>query len=39
MTGSIRKIRQYRTMAGALLFIAGAVALMGIITAETLYPG
>jgi hypothetical membrane protein len=26
-------------MAGAMLFIAAAIALMGIITAETLYPG
>jgi hypothetical membrane protein len=29
----------YRNVAGALLFLAGLVALMGIITAETLYPG
>jgi hypothetical membrane protein len=26
-------------MAGAMLFITGAIALIGIITAETLYPG
>jgi hypothetical membrane protein len=26
-------------MAGAMLFVAGAIALKGIITAETLYPG
>ena len=28
----------YRKAAGALLFLAGAVVLMGIITAEALYP-
>jgi hypothetical membrane protein len=28
----------YRKVAGALLFLAGAVVLMGIITAEALYP-
>ncbi len=29
----------YQTLAGALLFIAGVVVLMGIITAEATYPG
>jgi len=31
--------KRYENIAGALLFIAGALAFMGIITAETLYPG
>ncbi|WP_255335349.1 DUF998 domain-containing protein [Methanosarcina sp. KYL-1] len=30
---------QYRNIAGALLFITGVLAFLGIITAETLYPG
>jgi hypothetical membrane protein len=30
---------QYQNIAGALLFVVGALAFMGIITAETLYPG
>jgi len=30
---------QYQNIAGALLFIAGVVIFLGIITAETLYPG
>ncbi len=30
---------RYLATAGALLFIAGVVLLMGILTAETLYPG
>lgn len=30
---------QYQNIAGALLFLAGALAFLGIITAEALYPG
>jgi len=30
---------QYQNAAGALLFIVGVLAFLGIITAETLYPG
>lgn len=30
---------QYQKVAGALLFIVGVLAFLGIITAETLYPG
>lgn len=30
---------RHQNLAGALLFTAGVVALMGIITAETFYPG
>ncbi len=30
---------RYENIAGALLFIAGVLAFLGIITAETLYPG
>ncbi len=30
---------QYRNIAGALLFLTGMLAFLGIITAETLYPG
>lgn len=31
--------KRYENFAGALLFIAGVLAFLGIITAETLYPG
>ncbi len=36
LTGSLR--RHYPVIAGALLFAAGVIAFMGIITAEALYP-
>lgn len=36
---SPRTHRRYTAAAGALLVLAGAVALMGIISAEALYPG
>ncbi len=39
MTDKLRTCEQYRNIAGALLFIAGVVIFLGIITAETLYPG
>lgn len=35
---SVSRFR-YQSIAGALLFAVGALAFMGIITAETLYPG
>lgn len=38
MTDEQKSRIQYLNIAGALLFIAGVVILLGIITAETLYP-
>lgn len=39
MVDSSHSLPQYENVAGALLFAAGVLAFMGIITAETLYPG
>lgn len=39
MTDRSQSDMQYRNIAGALLFITGVLAFLGIITAETLYPG
>lgn len=34
-----RRPEWYRNIAGVMLFLAGVITFMGIITAETLYPG
>lgn len=39
MTENTSRRKRHAALSGLLLFLAGAVILMGIITAEALYPG